>query len=183
MVLILGHEHSTHFLPQGIDMYSRSLAILGVIVAAVALAGCSTKNYGRQPDLTSFEKTSLSCREIDLEQAKVKGFIQHVNQESGFDGRSVLSFLGDFGIGNTMEKHNALASATTRLAELDKLRSTKCTSSSASVYIPPPGAPVPASSTMLGPKSKDEQIYELQQNGGISYEEYQYRYREITNEP
>ena len=112
-------------------MYSRNMAVLGMGMALVALAGCSTKNYGRQPDLTSFEKTTLSCREIDLEQAKVQGFIQHVNEESGFDGRSVLSFLADFGIGNTMEKHNALASAETRLVELNELRSIKCPPSSA----------------------------------------------------
>lgn len=166
-------------------MYLRSLAILGMSMAAVALAGCSTKNYGRQPDLTSFEKTALSCREIDLEQAKVQGFIQHVNEESGFDGRSVLSFLGDFGIGNTMEKHNALASATTRLAELNNLRSTKCTSYLSSAYMPPPSAqaPTPVPPAMLGTKSKEEQIYELQQDRGISYEEYQYRYRKITDQP
>lgn len=112
-------------------MYLRNLAILGMGIGLVALAGCSTKNYGRQPDLTRFEKDALSCREIDLEQAKVEGFIQHVNEESEFDGRSVLSFLGDLGIGNTIEKHNALASAKTRLVELNDLRSVKCTSSAA----------------------------------------------------
>jgi hypothetical protein len=37
-------------------------------------------------------------------------FLQHVDKESQFDGRSVL-FLGDFGIGNTMEKNSALESA------------------------------------------------------------------------
>lgn len=106
-------------------MELRSLAILGMSIAAVALAGCSTKKYRRQPDPATFGKTSLSCREVDLEQAKVQVSIRDVYEESGFDGRSMLSFLGDFGIGNAMERHNALASATTRLAELSKLQSAR----------------------------------------------------------
>lgn len=164
-------------------MYSKGLAMLSIAVGVLVSSGCSTKNYGRQPDLTSFEKTALSCREIDLEQAKVQGFIQHVNEESEFDGRSVLSFLGDFGIGNTMERHSALASATTRLSELNNLRSIKCMSSAISVYAPTGSAPVPTSPQMRSTKSKEEQIYELQQDQGISYEEYQYRYRKITDQP
>ncbi|MGC5292017.1 hypothetical protein [Klebsiella pneumoniae] len=97
-------------------------------VALVLVAGCSTKNYGRQGELTEYEKDTMTCREIELEEAKVHGFLQHVDKESQFDGRSVLSFLGDFGIGNTMEKNSALESANTRLSQLQLLRVKKgCT--------------------------------------------------------
>ncbi|TPQ27736.1 hypothetical protein C2U69_33860 [Cupriavidus pinatubonensis] len=85
----------------------------------LALQGCATKNYGRQGNLTDFEKQTMSCREIELEQAKVQGFIQHVNKESEFDGRSVLSFLGDFGIGNIMEKDSAMKSGNDRAYQLE----------------------------------------------------------------
>ncbi|HCK4788280.1 TPA: hypothetical protein N0H43_006716, partial [Pseudomonas aeruginosa] len=44
-----------------------------VMLAGLSVAGCSTKNYGRQPELTDFERQTMSCREIDLEQAKVQG--------------------------------------------------------------------------------------------------------------
>ncbi|MDK3025450.1 hypothetical protein QO239_22895 [Cupriavidus taiwanensis] len=84
----------------------------------LALQGCATKNYGRQGNLTDFEKQTMSCREIELEQAKVQGFIQHVDKESEFDGRSVLSFLGDFGIGNVIEKDSAMKSANDRAYQL-----------------------------------------------------------------
>lgn len=57
----------------------------------------------------------MTCREIALEHAKVKGFIKHVEKESQFDGRSVLSFLGDFGVGNVIEKGEALKSANRQL--------------------------------------------------------------------
>ncbi|MDF5986507.1 hypothetical protein P4131_17505 [Pseudomonas aeruginosa] len=89
-----------------------------VMLAGLSVAGCSTKNYGRQPELTDFERQTMSCREIDLEQAKVQGFLSHVREESEFDGRSVLSFLGDFGIGNLMEKDAAVDSANQRLTQL-----------------------------------------------------------------
>lgn len=95
---------------------------LAIIPLVALVSGCSTKNYGRQGELTQYEKDTMSCREIELEEAKVHGFLQHVDKESQFDGRSVLSFLGDFGIGNTMEKNSALESANTRLSQLQLLR-------------------------------------------------------------
>lgn len=94
------------------------LAIAGVI----ALAGCATKNYGRLGTVTDYERTTMSCREIDLEIARVDGFLEHVDKESEFDGRSVLSFLGDFGIGNLMEKDAAIKSANERRRTLDSMR-------------------------------------------------------------
>lgn len=103
---------------------------LWVVAASLTvLVGCSTKNYGRQGEITQYEKDTMTCREIELEEAKVHGYLKHVAKESQFDGRSVLSFLGDFGIGNTMEKNSALESANTRLAQLQQMRGQKgCTS-------------------------------------------------------
>ncbi|QEZ48522.1 hypothetical protein [Cupriavidus oxalaticus] len=103
--------------------------IISGVLCAAALAGCATKNYGRQGTLTDYEKTTMTCREIQLEQAKVQGFVDHVNKESEFDGRSVLSFLGDFGIGNLMEKDSAMKSATDRTAQLQTAANQRgCTS-------------------------------------------------------
>lgn len=97
-----------------------------LIAAAVAtMSGCATKNYGRQGELTTFEQQTMTCREIELETAKVHGYLDHVEKESQFDGRSVLSFLGDFGIGNTMEKSAAMEAAHKRLSQLQLARSAK----------------------------------------------------------
>jgi len=98
-----------------------------ILVSSLAfiVAGCATKNYGRQGDLTSFEETTFTCREIDLESAKVDGFIKHVATESQFDGRDVLAILGDFGIGNQLEKDAALKSANDRQEKLRALRKSK----------------------------------------------------------
>ncbi|MBO4119872.1 hypothetical protein EM868_09170 [Cupriavidus gilardii] len=101
------------------------MRIIAAALAALTATGCATKNYGRQGTLTDYEKRTMSCREIQLEQAKVQGFIEHVNKESEFDGRSVLSFLGDFGIGNLMEKDSAMKSATDRSAQLQAVAAQK----------------------------------------------------------
>lgn len=99
------------------------LAISALVILSVQ--GCATKTYGRQGILTSYEKDSMTCREIELETAKVRGFIDHVNKESEFSGRDVLAILGDFGIGNIMEKSSALESANKRLEHLSEQRNAK----------------------------------------------------------
>ena len=98
-----------------------------IVVASLLFlfTGCATKMYGRQGNLTGFEKTTMSCREIDLEIAKINGFIDHVIKESKFSGRDVLAIIGDLGIGNTMEKSASLDSATERLTQLNNLRAAK----------------------------------------------------------
>lgn len=105
----------------------RILLIFTAVFSLLAMQGCATKTYGRQGELTSYEKDSMTCREIALEQAKVNGYIRHVNKESEFSGRDVLAILGDFGIGNAMEKSAALESANKRMDELDTLsRARRC---------------------------------------------------------
>lgn len=99
--------------------------LVPALLAVALSAGCATKHYGRQGTLTDFEKASMTCREIDLETAKVRGFINHVNKESEFSGRDVLAILGDFGIGNAMERSAALDSANERLSELSLLKNKK----------------------------------------------------------
>ncbi len=96
-----------------------------MIMFVLGSQGCATKHYGRQGTLTDYEKTSMSCREIDLEMAKVRGFTDHVNKESEFSGRDVLAILGDFGIGNSMERGAAIKSANSRLEALQELKTSK----------------------------------------------------------
>ena len=96
-----------------------------VIGLSLVLLSCATKHYGRQGILSAYEKKTMSCREIDLEIAKVRGFIDGVNKESEFSGRDVLAILGDFGIGNAMEKSAAIESANNRLDALRELKNTK----------------------------------------------------------
>lgn len=157
-------------------MNPKTAAILCVALLATLVGGCATKNYGRQGELTDFERRSLDCREIELEAAKVHGFLTHVEKESQFDGRSVLSFLGDFGIGNLMEKNHAVQSANTRLSQLQNLRTQKgCGASpqTSSAATPPgvAGAAVPAparTTSSLGVGQEEFQVRDLARQQGCN---------------
>lgn len=91
-----------------------------ILIAALSAVsvGCATKNYGRQGNLTELESARMSCADIELEEAKVQGWVDQVNDESSFDGRDALAIMGDFGIGNSMEKKAAMKSANKRLCQL-----------------------------------------------------------------
>ena len=69
------------------------------VVAAMLVGGCATKRYGRLQPLTGAEKTAYSCRDIDIEIAKVGAFQQQVIEGAQFNAASVLGILGDWGIG------------------------------------------------------------------------------------
>lgn len=158
------------------------------LLAVTAVVGCSTKNYGRQPELTSFERQTLTCREIDLEEAKVQGFLSHVRDESQFDGRSVLSFLGDFGIGNMMERDAAVDSASKRLIQLSEAKSRqRCSFAGRQQEMtmplaPSPTASAPAPVSAASSMSREQQLQDLQNTPGLSYEEYKRRYQMIIGQ-
>jgi hypothetical protein len=115
----------------------KGIGITLILIAGIIFyQGCATKTYGRVGSLTNFEKDGPSCREIELETARTQGFIEHVNKESEFSGRDVLAILGDFGIGNAMERSAALESAKNRIVQLRELRTAK-----SAVLIRPRGEP------------------------------------------
>jgi len=95
--------------------------ILCIMISCVVLSGCATKRYGRMQSLSTTERLDLTCREIDIEIAKAREFLDGI-AETGFDGRDVLAILGDFGIGNAMERGDAVKSGKKRLEELEALR-------------------------------------------------------------
>lgn len=101
------------------------IALVCAILVITFIQGCATKTYGRQSSLTNFEKTTMTCREMDLEIAKTQGFIDHVHKEAEFSGRDVLAIMGDFGIGNSLERTAALDSAKTRISQLEAQRQVK----------------------------------------------------------
>lgn len=95
------------------------------LVSVCAASGCRTKNNGRLMDVSEVERRELDCREIDIELAKCDEFIKAVEENHELDGRAVLSFLGDFGIGNSMERSEALESARNRQEQLQALKTAK----------------------------------------------------------
>ena len=103
----------------------RGTSIAALLLAVVFAQGCATKHYGRQDALTSYEKDTLTCRDVDLQSAETRGFIDRVNKESEFSGLDALAILIDFGIGNQIERSAALESAKKRLEDLRELGDAK----------------------------------------------------------
>ena len=106
-------------------MRKLGLIVTTIAVAGIALSGCATKRYGRMQPVTGLEKRQYTCRDIDLEIAKVEAFQQQIAEEAEFNAASALGILGDFGIGNSMERSSAEKSAMQRLGQLRDLKAEK----------------------------------------------------------
>ncbi|MEH0885406.1 hypothetical protein [Enterobacter sp. UNJFSC 003] len=104
----------------------RAVKVISATVLALSLAGCATKQYPQAPNVTGAESTAMDCKALDLEIARTKSVQQEIEQTGEFDGRTVLGFLGDFGIGNGMAKGEARKKAENRLNQLDSLKAAKC---------------------------------------------------------
>lgn len=102
------------------------------LILCLLLAGCATQRYGRMPGVGPTERETLTCEDIEIEKGKARDFMTEVGaHQSQFTGKDVLSFFGDFGIGDAMEVDGAMKSATNRIVQLDQLAREKgCISSS-----------------------------------------------------
>jgi hypothetical protein len=103
----------------------KTACVFLLAVMVVVSAGCATKRYGRMTTLTSKEADVLSCPRIEEEIVECEVFLADVYSTS-FSGEDVLAILGDFGIGNLMERDAALKSGKDRLEGLYELRKDKC---------------------------------------------------------
>ena len=104
----------------------KMLVLFGIVVAGLLIASCATERYGRLQEITPTEAKILTCEQIEVEVEKCNYFIKGTNdKDDEFTGNDVLGFLGDFGIGNSMEHTAAIKSATDRLVELTELKREK----------------------------------------------------------
>ncbi len=99
--------------------------LIALLVLLLVLPGCATKRYGRMQDLTGYETSRYTLDDIDMELAKIEAFELQVAKGSEFNLLSVASFLGDYGIGNTIEKNAALRTAKERKVQLLNLKAQK----------------------------------------------------------
>ena len=96
------------------------------VLCATVLGGCATQRYGRMIPVSGVESSDLTCEQINAEISQVYAFKEDVVQHSSqFTASDVFGFLGDFGIGNAMEKSSAIDSANKRFNELQGLKSAK----------------------------------------------------------
>lgn len=100
--------------------------VIVVAMGVIFLAGCATKQYPQAPSVTGEEAGTFDCKALSQEIAKAHSMQQEIESTGQFDGRTVLGFLGDFGIGNGMAKSEARKKAQERLNQLEALKSVKC---------------------------------------------------------
>ncbi|MEZ3498984.1 hypothetical protein HP564_05390 [Pantoea sp. KPR_PJ] len=93
---------------------------------SLCLTACATKQYPQAPEVTNEEAVTLNCQALNFEIARTHAIQQEIKQTSRFDYRTVMGFLGDFGIGNGLARHNASEKAKSRLSQLEALRNVKC---------------------------------------------------------
>ena len=96
-------------------------SLVTTVCMAILLGGCATKRYGRMQTVTGPETSAYSCKDIKVELSKVDAFELQVAEGAEFSALSVASFLGDLGIGNTIEKNAALKTAKQRRVQLNNL--------------------------------------------------------------
>ena len=104
----------------------KSYIVVGLCAAmACTLVGCATKRYDRMQPLSSIEVSEYSCRELAIEAAKCEEALYQVAEGAQIDGASVLGILGDFGIGNAMERSKAEKSIRERLRSVRDAQAAK----------------------------------------------------------
>ncbi len=101
------------------------MRVLVLFSCIVLVFGCATKRYGRLQPVSATEAQLYDCRDIEIELAKVNAFREQIAEADNINMASVAGFLGDFGIGNTMEHSEALDTATVRESQLRELQAEK----------------------------------------------------------
>lgn len=99
-----------------------------IMLLALFLTGCATKQYPQTSPVTMEESSAYSCEYIDMELAKANSAKREILKTGEFNGKTVLGFLGDFGIGNGMAKRQALKNVNERIYGLTSLKNSKCSS-------------------------------------------------------
>lgn len=105
------------------------------LVAILPIQGCATRDYGRQSVLTDYEKTAMTCQDIDQEMNRVVAFVNRVNSGGDQHGIELVASLENRWIGNTMERSAALESANSRMIQLWALRDAKKCNTPASAEV------------------------------------------------
>lgn len=99
--------------------------IVLLVAVALSLYGCAIKQYAQSQSVSPTEATALDCKAIGQELAKCRSTQEEIERTGDFDGRTVLGFLGDFGIGNAMAKDTARQKNQDRMNQLESIKVAK----------------------------------------------------------
>ncbi|HEO9718510.1 TPA: hypothetical protein QIM56_000849 [Morganella morganii subsp. morganii] len=97
-----------------------------IIPFALLLSACATKQYPQAAAISAEESSLMDCRDIKKEIAATHSIEQDIEKTGEFDGKTILGFLGDFGIGNGIAKGDAREKISARLGQLMRLQENNC---------------------------------------------------------
>jgi hypothetical protein len=96
-------------------MKRKNIVVIGLVVVA---AGCATKQYPIATKLSPAVAEAMTCRELHLQRIEGEEIERQINETGQIDGRSVLGFLGDFGIGNAIAQNEARSALSERISSI-----------------------------------------------------------------
>lgn len=102
------------------------MKLLTIILAAIVMTGCATKQYPQATDLTVQEQSVFECKDVQVELAKAYSQKLKIDETGGFNAETISGFMLDFGIGNAMAKSKAYAQVNERISKLEELKKVKC---------------------------------------------------------
>ncbi|CAM7262901.1 hypothetical protein [Morganella morganii] len=97
-----------------------------IIPFVLLLSACATKQYPQAAAVSGEESALMNCHDIKTEIAKTRSIQQDIEKTGEFDGKTILGFLGDFGIGNGIAKGDAREKVSARLGQLMRLQENNC---------------------------------------------------------
>ena len=97
-----------------------------VISLVLLLSACATKQYPQAAAISGEESVLMNCHDIKTEIAKTRSIEQEIEKTGEFDGKTILGFLGDFGIGNGIAKGDAREKVSARPGQLMRLQENNC---------------------------------------------------------
>lgn len=86
--------------------------------AALALAGCATKQYPIATPVSSRSAALMSCEDLAIELVKTEEMQWQIAGTASTDWRSIAGYMADFGIGNAMAKSEADKALAARRASI-----------------------------------------------------------------
>lgn len=96
-------------------MKCKNILAIGLVVVT---AGCATKQYPIATRLSPAVAEAMTCRELHLQRIEGEEIERKINETGQFDSRSVLGFLGDFGIGNAMAQNESRSALSERISSI-----------------------------------------------------------------
>lgn len=98
-----------------------------LLISAITIfmTACATKRYPICTPMSSAEASLMTCRDLEIELVKLEEMENKIKETGEFDGKTVLGFLGDFGIGNAMAKSEAKTALEERRKSICEAQKTK----------------------------------------------------------